>query len=213
VAQAAERAYAAIRDGILAGDHLQGARLREEELADAIGVSRTPVREALRRLQADGLVELGVNRGAQVVSYSDADLVEIFDLRALLESHAHAQAAEVIDAAALGHLRQLAEEMEGLADRRRTRWLDRIAELNRDFHWTIIRAAGSPRLELLLQQVVQVPLVHRTFHRYTPDALQRSFAHHRELISALEARDGTWAGAVMRSHVHAARAVLLGDDT
>lgn len=211
--QAAERAYASIRDGILAGAHPQGARLLEEELAEAIGVSRTPVRDALRRLQADGLVELGTGRSAQVVSYSDEDLAEIFELRALLESHAHARAAAVIDAPTLAHLTDLAGEMERLAARPRGRWLELIAERNRDFHWAIIRAAGSPRLELLLQQVVHVPLVHRTFQRYTPEALQRSFAHHRELISALLAGDGDWAGAVMRSHVHAARAVLLGGDT
>jgi DNA-binding GntR family transcriptional regulator len=211
VAQAADRAYESIRAGILSGTHEQGARLREEELADAIGVSRTPVREALRRLTADGLVVLGANRGAQVVSYTDDDLAEIFDLRALLESHAHALAADLIDAAAIEHLRELAEAMEELGPKRSARSRDRIAELNREFHGTIVRASGSTRLVSLLQQVVQVPLVHRTFHRYTPEALARSFDHHRELIAALEARDGAWAGAVMRSHVHAARAALLGD--
>jgi DNA-binding GntR family transcriptional regulator len=210
VAQAVDRAYEVIREGILTGEHEQGARLREEELADAIGVSRTPVREALRRLTADGLVELGNNRGAQVVSYTDEDLAEIFELRALLESHAHGLAAELIDAAAIEHLRELAEAMEELGEQQTARSRDRIAELNREFHATIVHAAGSTRLEALLHQVVQVPLVHRTFHRYSPEALRRSFDHHRELIAALDARDGAWAEAVMRSHVHAARAVLLG---
>jgi DNA-binding GntR family transcriptional regulator len=210
VAQAVDRAYEVIREGILSGAHEQGARLREEELADAIGVSRTPVREALRRLTADGLVELGTNRGAQVVSYTDADLAEIFELRALLEAHAHGLAADHIDIAAIAHLRELAEAMEELGEKRTSRSRDRIAELNREFHTTIVHAAGSARLEALLHQVVQVPLVHRTFHRYSPEALKRSFDHHRELIAALEARDGAWAQAVMRSHVYAARAVLLG---
>jgi DNA-binding GntR family transcriptional regulator len=210
VANAADTAYEAIRAGILAGDHAQGDRLREEELADVIGVSRTPIREALRRLQADGLVELGTNRGAQVVSYTEADLQEIFDLRALIEPYAHGLAADTVDAATLDRLRELADGMEeqqhGSGDRSR----GRIAELNREFHTTIVQASGSDRVMALLQQVVQVPIVHRTFHRYTPEALARSFEHHRELIDALVAGDGTWAAAVMRSHVHAARAALLG---
>lgn len=210
MAQAAERAYLDIRAGILAGQHEPGSRLREEELARRIGVSRTPVREALRRLTADGLVEVSANRGAQVVSYTDEDLEEIFDLRALLESHSHARAAELIDDADITRLSELADEMEDLGTCPDSTARDRIAELNREFHGTIIHASGSPRLIGLLQQVVQVPLVHRTFHRYTPEALARSFQHHREIVAALAARDGAWAGAVMRSHVHAARVVLLG---
>jgi DNA-binding GntR family transcriptional regulator len=210
LAQATERAYRDIRAGILGGRHEPGSRLREEELARRIGVSRTPVREALRRLTADGLVEVSANRGAQVVSYSEDDLAEIFDLRALLESHAHARAAELIEDSAIAHLSELADAMEELGTSEDPAARERIAERNREFHGTIIQASGSPRLIALLQQVIQVPLVHRTFHRYTPEALARSFHHHREIVAALAARDGAWAGAVMRSHVHAARVVLLG---
>lgn len=210
MAQTAERAYLDIRAGILAGLHEPGSRLREAELARQIGVSRTPVREALRRLTADGLVEVSANRGAQVVAYSDDDLEEIFDLRALLESHAHALAAERIDDARIAHLSELADAMEVLGTSDDPDARERIAELNREFHGSIIAASGSPRLIGLLQQVIQVPLVHRTFHRYTSEALARSFQHHREIVAALAARDGAWAGAVMRSHVHAARVVLLG---
>jgi DNA-binding transcriptional MocR family regulator len=79
---AVERAYEAIRGGIFSGDHPAGSRLREEELAERIGVSRTPVREALRRLDAEGLVEFMPNRGAHVASWSEDDLREIFGLRA-----------------------------------------------------------------------------------------------------------------------------------
>lgn len=208
---AADTAYGAIRDGILDGGYGPGDRLREEELAEAVGVSRTPIREALRRLAADGLVELGTNRGAQVVAFTDTDLAEIFDLRGLIEPYAHGLAAATIDATTLEHLCALAEEMESLGARRGDRSRGRIAELNRDFHGSIVAAAGRERLSAVLQQVIQVPVVHRTFHRYTPEALARSFEHHRELIDALTAGDGAWASSVMTSHIHAARAALLGD--
>ena len=86
MSSAAEKAYEAIRDGIVGGELPVGGRLREEELAGTIGVSRTPVREALRRLDAEGLVEFSPHRGAQVASWSDQDLDEIFGLRGVLVS-------------------------------------------------------------------------------------------------------------------------------
>jgi DNA-binding GntR family transcriptional regulator len=207
---AAERAYDAIRSGILDGTFELGARLPEEDLAARAGVSRTPVREALRKLAAEGFVTFVPNRGAQVASWADDDVEEIFRLRALLESHGAALAATRIADTDLVVLRHLADGMEHAARRGTAPALDRVAELNNRFHRTILEAAASRRLRALLDTVIEVPLVHRTFHRYTPDALQRSMHHHRELLAALEAGDGEWAASVMRTHVLAARTVLLG---
>lgn len=207
---AAERAYAAIRGGILDGTLELGARLPEEDLAARAGVSRTPVREALRKLAAEGFVTFAPNRGAQVATWSDDDLEEIFGLRALLESHAAAQAATRIAAGDLAALDTLADRMEHAAAQATPGALDRVAELNNRFHRTILDAAGSRRLHALLDTVIVLPLVHRTFHRYTTAALRRSMNHHRELLAAFAAGDGEWAATVMRTHVLAARAVLLG---
>src|SRR5262245_32416607 len=92
--QASERAYTQIRAGLLGGVFAPGERLREEDLAQRTGVSRTPVREALRRLALEGFVDLQPGRGVQVVSWSDQDLDEIFSVRALLEGYGAAQAAQ-----------------------------------------------------------------------------------------------------------------------
>jgi DNA-binding GntR family transcriptional regulator len=208
---AAERAYEVIRGGILDGTFPLGARLPEEDLAARAGVSRTPVREALRQLAAEGFVTFAPNRGAQVASWSDDDLDEIFQLRALLESHAAARAARRMDASRLLALHELADGMDEAARRGTPAALDRIAALNNRFHRTILAAADSQRLHAMLDTVIVVPVVHRTFHHYTPAALSRSMHHHRELLAAFEAGDGDWAGTVMRTHVLAARAVLLGD--
>jgi DNA-binding GntR family transcriptional regulator len=210
---AADRAYLLVRDGIVDGTFELGARLPEEEVAARAGVSRTPVREALRRLAAEGFVTFVPNRGAQVVSWSERDLEEIFELRALLESHVAGLAATRITPAQLVEMHDLADGMERAADRATPRALDRVAELNTAFHGTILEAADSPRARTLLGTVIVLPLVHRTFHRYTPAALRRSMHHHRELLAALEAGDGAWASTVMRTHVLAARAVLLGRST
>jgi DNA-binding GntR family transcriptional regulator len=211
VMSAAERAYEVIRGGILDGTFGLGARLPEEDLAARAGVSRTPVREALRQLAAEGFVTFAPNRGAQVASWSDDDLEEIFQLRALLESYAASRAARRIDAARLLALHELADGMDAAAHRGTAAALDRIAELNNRFHRAILTIADSQRLHALLDTVIVVPLVHRTFHRYTPAALRRSMHHHRELLAAFEAADSEWAATVMRTHVLAARAALLGE--
>jgi DNA-binding GntR family transcriptional regulator len=210
VARAAEEAQATLRAAILSGEIAPGARLGEVELAEQLGVSRTPVREALRRLAADGLVEVLPNRGARVAQWTPADLDEIYELRALLESHGASRAATRIDAAEVDVLAKLCDDMEACVRRGRKRDLDHITALNAEFHQRILDSAGSPRLTALVPTVVQVPLVARTFHLYSPDALARSLGHHRELVAAMRAADPAWAGSVMRSHVLAARAVLLG---
>src|SRR5512136_1769949 len=90
---AVDRVYARLRSGILDGSYPQGARLGEVELAETLGVSRTPVREALRRLGSEGLVETLPNKGARVRTWSPQELDAISDLRALLEGHGAALAA------------------------------------------------------------------------------------------------------------------------
>ncbi len=210
MARAAQRAYEHLRERLLAGEFPAGARLPEEELAAAADVSRTPVREALHRLHAEGLVEFVPNRGAHVASWTERDLDEIFGLRALLESHAAELAASRIGTAELRRLATLQDRMDSAGRRGGTRGLDRVAELNNELHQIIREGADNRRLVTLIGSVVQSPLVHRTFRRYTPEALERSFAHHRELIVALTARDPAWAASVMRSHVLAARDALLG---
>lgn len=209
MARAVQEAADALRAAILGGDLQPGARLGEVELAEQLGVSRTPVREALRRLAAEGLVDVLPNRGARVVEWSTADLDEIYDLRALLESHGAARAARRIAAGELLVLEKLCRDMEDCATRGRERDLDRLASLNAEFHRRILDASGSARLALLVGSVVHVPLVLRTFHDYSTEALERSLGHHREIVAALRAGDPQWAESVMRSHVLAARDVLV----
>jgi DNA-binding GntR family transcriptional regulator len=206
---AVDVAYEAIRARISTGDFPTGHHLREEELAEIIGVSRTPIREALRRLGAEGLVEYHKNRGAQVAAWSDQDLEEIFGLRALLESYAARLAAQRLQPAELARLTELADEMDAVTATGEDGYVDVISKLNNEFHQLVLAGAGNRRLSNLLAGLVQVPLVHRTLSRYSEEQLLRSMAHHRELVAAFGARDPAWAESVMRSHILAARNVLL----
>jgi DNA-binding GntR family transcriptional regulator len=210
MAAAVEKAYAAMRDGIMSGTYAGGSHLKAEDLAVAIGVSRTPVREALRRLHAEGLVDFVANRGAYVLNWDQSDVDEVFGLRMVLESFGAEVAATRRSAEQLAQLRDLADRMTAAARERPMHYLELIADLNTQFHKLIHTASGVKRLSPILLTVIQIPLTMRTFSRYSAEDLERSMAHHREIVGAFEARDGRWAGAVMRSHIIAAHHVFSG---
>lgn len=208
---ATERAYAALRTDILSGARDAGARLGEDALAEELGLSRTPVREALQRLGTEGLVEHVPHRGARVVQVSVDDLAETFELRALLEGQGARRAATRATTTDVAGLRELCTQME--CSTAGARDLDLLTRLNSTFHARLLELSASPRLTAMVASVVHVPLVMRTFHRYSDEALARSQHHHREICDALERHDGDWACSVMRSHIFAARTLLLDPPT
>jgi DNA-binding GntR family transcriptional regulator len=206
VGKAAETAYAIIRARILAGDFSRGERLREEELAQFAGVSRTPIREALRRLDAEGLVEFLPNRGASVTAWTEQELDDLYEARALIEGYAARQAATRIKPDALDRLSELAREMHELGPGDDT--ADEMTRLNSEFHRIITAAGGNSHIESLVRGITDAALVYRTFRHYTPDRLTASKFHHDEIVAALRARDGEWASAMIRAHILAARPTI-----
>jgi DNA-binding GntR family transcriptional regulator len=202
--KAVEKAYSAVRAAIFAGEYPPGSRITEQEIVERVGVSRTPVREALRRLQSEGVVTAEPNHGVVVTAFSKEEADQIFELRALLESYCARLAADRISRAELKHVRKLAEQQLAEASKRR-RNLDRISALNAEFHATLFRASGNRRLATILVSLIEPTLVLRTFHYYSSDALLRSAHQHLELVDLLEAHDVDGAEALMKNHVLAAR--------
>ena len=207
--RASERAVDALREHILRGDFPAGARLGEVELAERLGVSRTPVREALARLAAEGLVEIAPNRGARVASWTVAELESVFDLRAALEPRLTALAVPNATPADIDVLDELATEMVRVGSPAPDQDLDALVPLNRRFHSRLVTMAGHPAMALALAGAVQTPIVLRNFHTYDPASLRRSLAHHVEIVAALRAGDPAWAAAVMTAHIHNARAAMV----
>jgi DNA-binding GntR family transcriptional regulator len=208
--KAVEKAYVTIRRGILEGAYPAASRITEQEVAALSGVSRTPVREALRRLQAEGLLVFVPNQGAVVASWNDQEIEEIFALRALLEAYTAQQAALRATPEHVATLKQLARRQYELAagSRRSPEGYTEIAELNSRFHQTLQDAAGSARLGAMLASLVEVPLVSQTFRSYSPEELLRSARQHAEIAMAVEAGDPDSAAATMRAHVFSARHVF-----
>ncbi len=202
--KAVDTAYAVVRESIFSGRFAPGDRITEQEAVQLSGVSRTPVREALRRLQSQGLVEMEPNLGAVVANWSSEDAEEIFELRAMLECFATRLAGARITLEHLERMRELAMAQLDEVKRKRPD-LDRIAELNNEFHQELYAAAGNRRLNRILISLIEPTLVIRTFQHYSDEALRRSARQHLEIVELLESADAEGAEAVMRSHVLAAR--------
>jgi DNA-binding GntR family transcriptional regulator len=204
-----ERALGALRELILHGQFAAGARLGEVELAERLGVSRTPVREALTRLAAEGLVELVPNRGARVASWSVAELEGVFDLRSALEPRITGFAVPRARPSDVAELEELAAEMLAVGLPGPAQDLDALVPLNRRFHGRLVVIADQPALATALAGAIHAPIQLRNFHAYDEASLRRSLAHHAEIVAAIRAGDPTWAQAVMTAHIHNARAVML----
>ncbi|MGY1653377.1 GntR family transcriptional regulator [Geodermatophilus sp. SYSU D01119] len=205
----AERALATLRDLIMGGELAPGARLGEVELADRLGVSRTPVREALSRLASEGLVELVPNRGARVATWTVAELEGVFDLRSVLEPQLTAHAVPNARPADVDALDDLARRMLAVGTPGPDQDLDALVPLNRAFHDRLVALAAHPTLAAALAAAIHPPIVRRNFLTYDEESLRRSLAHHAEIVAALRAGDPEWARAVMTSHIANARAVMV----
>jgi DNA-binding GntR family transcriptional regulator len=201
VSRAADVAYGIIREKILSGELAPLTHLKEEDLAEVCGVSRTPVRDALRRLEADMLVRRTDTQRTYVVELSAAEVEDIFTLRALLEGHACARVARVITAQQVGVLRCFNEAIHSAIHRSAGLDVPAFVANNVRFHDGILDILASEPLISMRKLLVKQQLLHRTARQYDKPGLQRSHQDHEELLLAFTARDSEWARSVMNSHI------------
>lgn len=200
-----EDIYARIRKLIAEGSYLGGDVIPESELATRLGVSRTPIREAMRRLEAEGVIRREAYRRPVVVEIDPNEVLHIFTARAALEPIAVGMAAERCEDSFLTRLRELHQAMDEVLapseiDRRRYR------ELNALFHREIWTQSGKPFFSDLVHSVARKPVVSPTFSGWTTEELFRSNRQHGEIVDALTIGDAEWAKAAMTSHLLASRA-------
>jgi DNA-binding GntR family transcriptional regulator len=185
---------ALIRELIITGELAAGMQLRQRDLAERFGVSQTPVREAMRRLESEGLVIGDTHRGFTVVMPDDGPVEENFQIRAALESLGASLAAGKIDAAGIARLQELNEQIRTLGDHD-----PRYAELNREFHFTLYDYSRSPLLmslmRLLWASLHGGPRVRRTH--------AESARQHEAILDALRAGDAGAASALTYEHIMA----------
>lgn len=183
-----------IRDGGLA----PGMRLRETELAERLGISRTPVREAIRQLEADGLVVHLPRQGASIRTLDHAEVVELYEMRAVLEGTAARLAARAASSIELAELAALNNELAATPAGPQAR------ELNRQFHRTLFDAARNRFLLKSISALQKTLLILGPSTLSDPERAALAVAEHAAVLAAFEARDGAGAEAAMRAHVEAA---------
>ncbi|MDO5632377.1 MAG: GntR family transcriptional regulator [Paracoccus sp. (in: a-proteobacteria)] len=211
---ASSRAYRELRLAIVEGRVPTEHKLTEQALAAQFNISRTPVREAIKRLLLEGLLERRPGQGLWCAMPNPDDIREIFDLRLRLESYAAKVAASratdtqvqllLASAARMQQLVQDHSVSEGL--------ITQIDQENSRFHALIIDATHSQRLNLLVKSTVDISLVSRTFRRFTPEQRRRSAYHHQEIAAAIAARAPIWAEQMMHIHILCASEIFTAAD-
>lgn len=197
-ATAEGEAYTFILGEIRRGEYRPGDRLRAEIIAGQLGMSRMPVREAFRRLSAEGLLTIRPNRGVTVTVLDKSDVDEIFEMRSVLEGLAVRLAAPHVDSATEVSLRRLLADMEHSVEQRDVQlWLT----LHRQFHHDLCRLSGRPRLVNAIHRLHTAlePYI-RLWFLNTSEPIEAK-KEHEAVIDALSTRDPEQAEAVMEAHI------------
>lgn len=196
-----DNAYEVLRQRLVGGHYNPGSQLKEEPIARELGLSRTPVRTALKRLVEEGLATDAVEQGIHVAKWTEWDVEETFQLRMLLEPYASYLAATRGGEELMAQLQASNSEMEAAIRLGGNAGTEAVQEANRKFHRALLDAAGSSRLRSMLDTIIDMPIVVRSFYLYTPAELEQSLHHHRDLTLAVAAKDGELARQVMHLHL------------
>jgi len=187
--------YETLKESIVKGDIKPGTRLTEKTIVEELGVSSTPVREAFRRLNSDGLIEMIPYKGVKVKSIDVADLVEVYSCRAMFEKHSIKLAIE-------NYTPKLVEDLRRILE------LSRIAktqteyvEYNTQFHNRILEQANNSRLEEFFKQLEDVILHNRLHSSYSEERKKKINEEHEEIINAIAQRDSESAETYMEKHI------------
>lgn len=204
----ADRVFDRLQDDIVRGTLPAGTKLGETELAARYGVSRGPLREAIRRLESRKLLERIPHVGTRVASLELADLIEIYRVREALEGMAARLAAEKMkpeEVAGLWNLLALHGQQEDLQED--TAYFQHAGDL--DFHYRIIQGShNSTLIDLLIGEIYHRVRMYRYQFSMTANRPRRALDEHKHIVEAIEARDGEMAELLMRRHISRAREYL-----
>lgn len=207
VRSVADQVYAVLRERIAGGEIARGSRLHQEDLATEFGVSRTPVREALGKLAAEGLVDLFANRGARVATATDEQLRSSYETRLVVEPGAARMAAERRLGFALERMRAAirAEERAGRSSAKHFK-------ANREFHLAIVEGTGNPQLVQFMEHVWIGRIGAALYEaRLDPAGLRADHSAHTAIANAIEAGDGAAAEELTRGHLLRAMELIFAD--
>lgn len=206
---AAERVYAHVKQGVLHRRYEGGMLLTEGELAEAVGVSRTPVREALLRLEAEGLLKLYPKKGALVLPVAAQEITDVVETRLLVEEHAVRKTSVPVRTDLIARLDELLHEQRAHAA---SGDLAAFALSDRGFHAEIVKSTGNEILTRLYDQLRdrQLRMGVAVMHAH-PDRIAKNITEHTEIMEALRAGDADAAAGAVHQHVTWVGHLVHGD--
>jgi DNA-binding GntR family transcriptional regulator len=191
-------AYQALRDAIFSGEFAQGARLNQDEMARRLGVSRAPIRDALNRLESEGLVKtLSRSGGVVVADISEQEMADIYELRAILDSASTRLACERMSDDDLNRLAEIVAETERVTQ---AKDLNAIVQAHAEFHYLIYAACGNPELTRVARNLWDRSYRFRVMALRSEENARHGLAQHTAILVALQARDAGKAVALAEEH-------------
>jgi len=207
-----EKTYSLLKKQLLTGQLRPNKRLTEESLAKKFGVSRTPVRDALHKLELEGLVKVAGARGFCVPEDSVEDMSELFEIRAVLEGHALTCICKIITQENIQSLKELVQSAEQAF---LTGKLEHVFDYNTEFHDLLygMLASQKPRLFSIIEDMREYVLRYRKNTLAHHDGVRRSISGHKKILMALELRDPQLCERIMRNHIYEAKedTIVYGD--
>lgn len=205
----ADSVFKQIRTAIINGELAPGSKVNEPQLSKQYGISRGPLREAIRRLEGCKLVEVIPNAGAKVVSLNSEQALEIYAIREVLEGLACRLAAGRATAEDCARLRALLSDHERqIQSEDGRRYYQKEGDL--DFHYLIVQLSGNTQLfNLLCGELYHLLRLYRMQTSSQPSRPRRAFKEHHQIVDALEANDGELAELLMKRHISSARDTLI----
>ncbi|MGD8352988.1 MAG: GntR family transcriptional regulator [Pseudomonadota bacterium] len=199
-----EQIVSSLRDSIIKGELNPGQKLTEPELAERLGISRTPIREAFRQLESEGFLTVMPRRGAVVSKITRKEVEDFYELKSLLEGYAARIGAERINEKGIEKLKRINEQLAELAEKGD---VEAFFHKNDEFHSTFISYCGNEKLLELRDLMVRKFIRFRLGEYSVPGKLMDSVKQHKNIIRALARKDGRLAEAVVLEH-----ALLSGEE-
>jgi len=193
-----ELVFETLRKAIISGDLKSGERLMEVQLAEELGVSRTPVREAIRKLELEGLVVMVPRKGAYVAGVSLKDVAEVFEIRASLEGLAASLAAERITEDEIEHLERLLVQIKSCVDEGN---IEKLIHKDEEFHDSLYKAARNEKLVQIINNLREQIHRFRVTSLTNPNRAKELFEEHKRIVEALADRDSDLARKITQEHI------------
>jgi DNA-binding GntR family transcriptional regulator len=192
-----EQIVSSLRDSIIRGDLSPGQKITEPELAEKLGISRTPIREAFRQLESEGYLTVMPRRGAVVSSITNKEILDFFELKSLLEGYALRKAAPEITNRDIAKLIRINNQLEAFA---RDGDIEAFFKKNNEFHYALVNLCDNKKLSEIWNSLVRKYIKFRLRALSTPGRCMDSVDQHRDIIDALARKDGPLSESMIYRH-------------